>query len=175
MLHHHYPTKGSFLICCYMQEVKNKQAAPCKPTLLPVTKGERWFAFHQEELLHYTLGVNLPLLLWYILNLMPSVNILIFPLQWFEYIEQEINYKTLKRVICTNPFFLFLFSRAFSDQSVFLLYTFLGQDSCTAALGKCVLFHVGWKVKTLWFFSPIYRVNGFPFCFQQITCWENFE
>lgn len=40
MLYHHYPTKGSFLICCSMQEVKNKLAAFCKPTLLRIDKGE---------------------------------------------------------------------------------------------------------------------------------------
>lgn len=96
MLHHHWPTKGSFLICCSMLEVKKKQAASCKPTLLPISKGESWCAFHQRDLLHYPLGIHLPLLLWYISNLMPSANILILPLQWFEQVRQEINCEKAK-------------------------------------------------------------------------------
>lgn len=161
MLYHHYPTKGSFLICCSMQEVKNKLAAFCKPTLLRIDKGESWFAFLQQEQLHYTLGINLPGVLWHVSNLMLSANILIFPLHWFEQIRWEINYKNLRRFIYTNPpffSFFFLFSRAFLDQSVFLLYTSFGQDSCTTTLGKCVLFCMlaeKWKVRGF-FFSYLY-------------------
>lgn len=77
-------------------------------------------------IIHYTLGVHLPLILWYVSKLMLSVNILIFPLQWFEQIRQDINCKKPKESNLYQSFsyfFCFLehFQTSLSFRWIYLL------------------------------------------------------